>query len=338
MPPGTTISYNGEDYTVDAHGNVVIDITGDSNLDMDLTFTSSTQIDDLGSIKVEITTEVDGSSHSSGDIDANSGDHAIAITGDEDHHADSDSATLMSADDDVHHATADHVDTADSTDSSPEHTSDDHTETTASTDTTDDSASTDQTQETGSAEPSEDASTADQIEGDSAADHSVDADVDGTDNAETTGDNAATEQDTSTLLVDHDDLDLSNVDQDATLTQTAEESPETSLTLLLDDIDSQLNSADTAQSEVTPTDNSATVENSESNQVKVIDLSDIIHDDDAKDLSSLIQVADPADNDPAAGHVQDVPAESSDSDGGEHWGVHEAAELDSLIAQPDTDV
>ncbi|HED1423087.1 TPA: hypothetical protein R4S64_005214 [Kluyvera georgiana] len=338
LPPGTTISYNGEDYTVDANGNVVIDITGDSNLDIDLTFTSSTQIDDLGSIKVEITTEVDGSSHSSGDIDANSGDHAITLTGDEDHHTESDSANLMTADDDVHHATADHVDTTDTADSSQDNVSDNHTDTTGSVDNTDNSTSIVQPEETGSVEQPNEESAADQIEEDSASDHSGDANstasADGTDTAD---DNAATDQDTSTLLVDHDDLDLSNVDQDTSLTQPAEENPETSLTLLLDDIDSQLNGADTAQSVETPADNAAATDNGGPNQANVIDLSDIIHDDDAKDLSSLIQVADSAGNDPAAGHVQDVPAESSGGDSGEHWGAHEAAELDSLIAQPDTD-
>ena len=74
------------------------------------------------------------------------------------------------------------------------------------------------------------------------------------------------------------------------------------------------------------------------NTENVINLSDIIHDDGAKDLSSLIQVADATDNTQAVGHVQDVPAESAGSDSAEEWNAHGAAELDHLIAQPDSEV
>ena len=75
----------------------------------------------------------------------------------------------------------------------------------------------------------------------------------------------------------------------------------------------------------------------EPEQENTLDLSDIIHDDDAKDLSSLIQVPDATEDNGTAGHVQDVPAEGSDAQGSETWAAPDTAELDHLIAQPDTD-
>ncbi|VDZ85220.1 Uncharacterised protein [Kluyvera intermedia] len=148
-----------------------------------------------------------------------------------------------------------------------------------------------------------------------------------------TNDDPSTSQDNASLLIDHEDLDLSTVDSDTSAVQSTNENPETSLNLLLGDIDTQLNDTDAAQSEASVAEKSAPAESAEMNTENVINLSDIIHDDGAKDLSSLIQVADATDNTQAVGHVQDVPADSA-----EDWNAHGAAELDHLIAQPDSEV
>ena len=127
------------------------------------------------------------------------------------------------------------------------------------------------------------------------------------------------------------------MDSDNSQLSTAEESPESSLNLLLDDIDTQLAEADSTQSTEPQADTSAAAVTSESDQESTLDLSDIIHDDDSKDLSSLIQVADTGEHAETAGEVQDVPAESGGDQGGDAWTAPNAAELDHLIAQPDTD-
>ena len=139
------------------------------------------------------------------------------------------------------------------------------------------------------------------------------------------------------MLVDHDNLDLSAVGSDTAQLSTVETGPESSLNLLLDDIDTHLTEADSAQSVEPQEETSVATATAEPEQENTLDLSDIIHDDDAKDLSSLIQVPDATEDNGTAGHVQDVPAEGSDAQGSETWAAPDTAELDHLIAQPDTD-
>lgn len=151
-------------------------------------------------------------------------------------------------------------------------------------------------------------------------------------------DHAAADQDTAGLLADNETIDLSAIEQDTSQVQNvANESPETSLSMLLDDIDSQLHEADTAQDAEPLEDKPASTATTDTHQVETIDLSEIIHDDSTNDVSSMIQVEAPAENTEAAGHVQDVPAESSGGEGADSWNAHNIAELDHLIPQPDTD-
>ncbi|WP_393969204.1 hypothetical protein [Kluyvera intermedia] len=315
LPVGSNLSYQGVNYTVDAHGNVVIDVQDSADLNAHLTLTSPTEVTNPGSITVDISTEVGGSQHTSGDIDANSGEHSIAV---------SESAHTYSAEtlDEEHHDAVAHTDTtehADMTTSAENH---------SDSELTDNSAS-EHTDNTDSAAQTENTATSDLAENASATDH-------GSDNL--TNDDPSTSQDNASLLIDHEDLDLSTVDSDTSAVQSTNENPETSLNLLLGDIDTQLNDTDAAQSEASVAEKSAPAESAEMNTENVINLSDIIHDDGAKDLSSLIQVADATDNTQAVGHVQDVPAESAGSDSAEVWDAHGAAELDHLIAQPDSEV
>ncbi|HAT3944652.1 TPA: hypothetical protein I9Y46_003408 [Kluyvera ascorbata] len=324
LPPGATLSYDGKSYTVDNTGQIIIDVADGSDLKADLTFTSQTQISDLTSIKVDVITNIDngeGSTHTSGDLSANGDHHDIHLTGGEENHADSETVSLMSIEDDGHHSLDDRVDTQETHDDVQQE---------ALANNADDSDSTAHTLDEST--EADKGTAIDHSEDDSSADRTADASL-----AETADEHTSADQDGAILLVDHDNLDLSSVEQNAPLEQSADESPETSLNMLLGDIDSQLNATDTAQAEETQAATSAQSETDEPNHENVIDLSDIIHDDDAKDLSALIQVTGPSGSEPAAGHVQDVPAESSGSGSGETWNAHDIAELDHLIAPPDTD-
>lgn len=259
---------------------------------------------------------------------------------------------MTSTEDDVHHS--DHADTTDSTDHAEDSASTDHAdsatladqtagietadaghEETANTPAqTEDTAPTDQTVDHASSGDS-DATT--QPEGTNAADHAEGTEqADNTETANTVDETAQTDESNANHLIDHDNLDLSGVNQDTSSPQASSESPEASLNLLLGDIDSHLNEGDT-QGDDGAADKAVATETGDDNQATVIDLSEIIHDDGSQDLSSLIQVADTSEGDQTPGHVQDVPAESSGSDSGDAWSTHDAAELDHLIAQPDTD-
>ncbi|WP_448156703.1 hypothetical protein [Kluyvera ascorbata] len=332
--PKSTINYLGVNYTADDNGNLTIDVPDGTHLDAHLTLTSSTQITDLGSIKVDVVTDVDDSSPSSGPIDANSGDHSVVLASGEDSHAD-DSTHALSAEEDAHHTTLAHVSTADSTEHTDDVSSNDHSTESDSanlaelsgddthTATTDpgDTVNTDTTEPTDNITDNATLDTAGQAE-----------------ETDSTSDNATTDQDNAALLIDNETIDLSAIEQDASQVQSvANESPETSLSMLLDDIDSHLHEVDSAQDVEQLEDKSTSTAATDTPQAETIDLSEIIHNDSANDVSSMIQVDTPAENTETAGHVQDVPAESSGSEGADSWNAHNIAELDHLISQPDTE-
>ena len=337
LAPKATVNYLGVDYTADEKGNLTIDVPDGTHLDAHLTLTSPTQITDLGSVKVDIVTDVDDSSPSSGPIDANSGDHSIVLAGGEDNHAD-DSAHTLSTEGDVHHATLAHAGTVDSTEHTDDVSASDHSTESDSANlaalsgdntptATTDSGDTANTGETDTSEST------DNLAGNQTVDTAGQAEE--TDSA---NDHAAADQDTAGLLGDNETIDLSAIEHDTSQVQSvASESPETSLSMLLDDIDSQLHEADTAQNAEPLEEKPASTATTDTHQVETIDLSEIIHDDSTNDVSSMIQVEAPAGNTEAAGHVQDVPAESSGGEGADSWNAHNSAELDHLIPQPDTD-
>ena len=343
LPVGSVVSYTDADgHTVsievkDTNG-ITIDVGDNANLDMNLTVTSPTEITGDHPLNVDVTVDVGNEEYPSGPIVDDDTTHRIPIVGGEETHSD-DTVHTLDAADDVSHSSAEHTDTANSADQTEETSSTDHAEDSSSTDQTDGSTSDSNTTDADGADQ-----TGDHTSETDAPDQSGDADsTDQTDQTEDTGstdltdDDASADDSTANLLVDDDHLDLSGVDSDNSQLSTAEESPESSLNLLLDDIDTQLAEADSTQSTEPQADTSAAAVTSESDQESTLDLSDIIHDDDSKDLSSLIQVADTGEHAETAGEVQDVPAESGGDQGGDAWTAPNAAELDHLIAQPDTD-
>lgn len=337
LAPKATVNYQGVNYTADDNGNLTIDVPDGTHLDAHLTLTSPTQITDLGSVKVDVVTDVDDSSPSSGPIDANSGDHSIVLTGGEDNHAD-DSTHTLSTEGDVHHATLAHVSTVDSTEHTDDVSANDHS---TESDSANLAALSGNDTHTATTDPGDTANTGETDISEPADNLAENQTVDTAGQAEETdsaNDHAAADQDTAGLLADNETIDLSAIEQDTSQVQSvANESPETSLSMLLDDIDSQLHEADTAQSTEPLEDKPASTATTDTHQVETIDLSEIIHDDSTNDVSSMIQVEAPAENTETAGHVQDVPAESSAGEGADSWNAHNIAELDHLIPQPDTD-
>ena len=61
--------------------------------------------------------------------------------------------------------------------------------------------------------------------------------------------------------------------------------------------------------------------------------SDIISDDQNKDLSSLIQTTENPEINDVQNSVIPVPAEGGGAEGGQNWAPNESAQLDDLIAK-----
>ncbi|MER1979085.1 hypothetical protein KHU12_24300 [Pseudocitrobacter faecalis] len=301
LPPDTTLNYDGKNYLVNDDGVIRIDVEG-STLDAKLTLSLTEQLSDMSNIKLDVATKVEGEEHHSGEIDANSGEHTLPINGNEGSELSDDHSTnTLTADGDAHEQR--HPETQ-----SEEHASA-HTTTFAS-------------EHLFSEENTHRAS------------EKTDENNDRQDN------NTDYNHEDMGLLIDNDTLELSKLDGSEPINAQASTEPEASLNMLLGDIDNALHHAESADDDHgSALTGGMEILNqttgSETNPINTVNLSDIVHDDEHNDLSSLIKTDNQATPHSQPDDVQHVPAES----GGQTdvWTSNEAEQLGHLIAQPDQD-
>ena len=166
------------------------------------------------------------------------------------------------------------------------------------------------------------------------------------DTADNTSDTQDTDADKSeNLLVDNDPLDLDNIDDESDRSTTDSdlvhdtnaETEESSLSTLLGGTeDDSLHETETASEET-----SLNSESNESGQEATIisqdeplSFSDMIHDGDNKDLSSLIQTTETTETAETPNDVEHVPAEGGDTDDNQTWASNDP---DDLIAKPEVE-
>ena len=102
LPKGS-IEFNGKPYSVDANGHVVIDVDDSVDLSAKITINTGNSLN-LGDIKVDITTSVNGELHESGDIALNDAHHSITLSGeDPSTHQQSHDTEMMAVSIDEHH-------------------------------------------------------------------------------------------------------------------------------------------------------------------------------------------------------------------------------------------
>ena len=323
LPQGT-VEYDGQTYTVDANGHVVIDVDDTTNLNADITLNTDTQIN-LDDVKVDIETTVNGETHDSGDIPVSDDHHSITLSGeeadkstDQESH-DTDASTTSAGDE--HHDTAD----SDST----------HDTQTRSTTTTVSEQVEDR---------SEHHDTISEAADNSAENHAsaTESDTSSVD----TQDAADGSTDSHTPLIDSENLYLAPIDSTADAESTQHEAAtvasdsvsETSLSNLMSAVGTGEETAPdhspTEASNVADSapDNAATTLSSE----EPLNFSDIIHDEGSdNDLGKLLPVADVS---AESGHTADniVPAEAA-YDGNDTYTGGDDAHVDDLIAKPDID-
>ena len=336
LPQGT-IEYNGQTYTVDANGHVVIDVDDTTNLNANITLTTDNQVN-LDDVKVDIETSVNGEHHDSGDIAVSDDHHSITLSG-----SDADTSTTQESHDaDVLTTSADeHHDTSDS---------DTTHDTQSQSETTDATQSVAATSSELVDEQSPHHDVASQETDNTADTHASVAENDTTVSGDDTQTESSEADNSHASLIDSEDLYLTPTETVADSASTpndaatADSATETSLSNLVGGEDASTGESQTVTANVaeSATDNSdadhgdspasATTLSSE----EPLNFSDIIHDESSDDdLGKLLPVADVSAE--SSNATDQIVSADSAADGNDAYTGGDDAHVDNLIAKPDTD-